>query len=163
MQLAGLFLVLCQMRWLRCEGCMVCHIGRGCCGLLLVQTGLHVCSMKLDLNCGAKSGLFKEQSSTQEVLLVTDSRHSSRMRLRRDSHRSSASSSGPVETGFRNATFSSFQSFLAVRASNVAKMVLPTSVFAPNTWYTRRERQSSEANGDFMVPRGPNPTGKSRL
>lgn len=47
------------------------------------------------------------------------------------SHQESASSCGPVETGFRKAVVSPLYSLAAVLHSRVAKMVLPTSVLAP--------------------------------
>lgn len=47
------------------------------------------------------------------------------------SHQESASSCGPVETGFRNDVDSPLYSLAAVLHSRVAKIVLPTSVLAP--------------------------------
>lgn len=61
-------------------------------------------------------------------------------------HRSSASLSGPVETGFRNATAPGLR-LAAALASSVEKTVLPTSVLAPKIWYARRERHSGAARG----------------
>ena len=66
-------------------------------------------------------------------------------------HSSSASSTGPVETGFKKDTASSLGGFLAVLARSAANTVFPTSVLSPKTWYTLRERQRSDATGDFMT------------
>lgn len=46
-------------------------------------------------------------------------------------HRVSASSSGPVDTGFRKLVCSLLHSSLEALQSKVVRMVLPTSVFAP--------------------------------
>jgi hypothetical protein len=56
-----------------------------------------------------------------------------------------------VETGFKKDTASSLGRLLAVLARRAVNTVFPTSVLAPKTWYTLRERQSSEAMGDFMA------------
>lgn len=61
-------------------------------------------------------------------------------------HRSSASLSGPVDTGFRNATPPGLRLAAALHSS-VEKTVFPTSVLAPKIWYARRERQSGDASG----------------
>lgn len=68
-----------------------------------------------------------------------------------DSHLVSASDAGPVEIGFRKVTFESLQSFFVPVQSNVEKMVFPTSVLAPNIWYARCERQSSEVMGAISI------------
>lgn len=62
-------------------------------------------------------------------------------------HRSSASLSGPVETGFKNATPRPVVLAAAALQSSVEKTVFPTSVLAPKIWYARRERQSGDASG----------------
>lgn len=62
-------------------------------------------------------------------------------------HRSSASLSGPVETGFKNATPRPVVFAAAALQSSVEKTVFPTSVLAPKIWYARRERQSGDASG----------------
>lgn len=62
-------------------------------------------------------------------------------------HRSSASLSGPVETGFKNATLRPVVLAAAALQSSVEKTVFPTSVLAPKIWYARRERQSGDASG----------------
>lgn len=66
-------------------------------------------------------------------------------------HLISASSSAPVDTGLRYQTLSLLSKVLAALHSIVEKMVFPTSVFAPYTWYKRKFLDKKEPIGIFPL------------
>lgn len=66
-------------------------------------------------------------------------------------HLESLSWAGPVETGFKNVTGLFAHCFAAPLHSSVVKMVFPTSVLAPNTWYARCVRQRREDMGGGFI------------
>lgn len=92
-----------------------------------------------------------EIKSTSATLLVSCELHERTGLLGRGSHWSSASEIGPVETGLRKVTALSGQRLFAPLHRSVVKMVFPTSVLAPKTWYVRCDRHSREVMGDVFI------------